>query len=311
MTIVSLNINKKPLNSKKKMKTIRFYAVIAAVVFLSASCVENSGKYKAAVAQRDSLEQVKQALDSNYNQTLAVLNDIEAGFSEISQNQKQMQVNLKGVEGKKTASKREVIAAQMKAIKESMEQNKVKIAELQRLSSKKGKANSMLAETIKRLQTEMDEKTAQIKSLQTELDQKNIKITELNSTVDVQSKNIVEQQTAIEQQKSTIQGQDANLNSVWYCVATTKKLKEAKIISGGGLFQAKKVMATDFDLQNFTKVDLRNISSIPTNSKKAKILSLHPQSSYKLTIGADKKITIEILNASKFWSASKYLVVEI
>ena len=292
------------------MKTIRFYAVIAAVVFLSASCVENSGKYKAAVAQRDSLEQVKQALDSNYNQTLAVLNDIEAGFSEISQNQKQMQVNLKGVEGK-SANKREVIAAQMKAIKESMEQNKAKIAELQRLSSKKGKANSMLAETIKRLQAEMDEKTAQIKSLQTELDQKNIKITELSSTVDVQSKNIAEQQTAIEQQKSTIQGQDANLNTVWYCVATTKKLKEAKIISGGGLFQAKKVMATDFDLQNFTKVDLRNISSIPTNSKKAKILSLHPQSSYKLTIGADKKITIEILNASKFWSASKYLVVEI
>jgi hypothetical protein len=94
-------------------------------------------------------------------------------------------------------------------------------------------------------------------------------------------------------------------------VATSKKLKDAKIISGGGLFQAKKVMATDFDLQNFTQIDLRNVSSIPTNSNKAKILSLHPQSSYKLVTGADKKITIEISNPSKFWSVSKYLVVQI
>ena len=87
------------------MKTIKFYAVIAALVFLMPSCVENSGKYKAVVAQRDSLAIVKQTLDSSYNQTLGVLNDIEAGFSEINKNEKQMQVNLKGVEGS-TATKR-------------------------------------------------------------------------------------------------------------------------------------------------------------------------------------------------------------
>lgn len=317
MTIVIFNIYiivlfstyYKPLNSKK-MKTIKFYSIIAALAFMSVSCVENSGKYKAVVAQRDSLEQVKQALDSNYNQTLIVLNDIETGFSEINQKEKEMKVNLKGVEGSAT-NKRQQIAAQMTAIKESIEQNKVKIEELQRLASKRGKANNMLAATIKRLQTEMDEKAVQIKSLQAELDQKNIKITELTTTVDVQSKNIAEQQTAIEQQKSTLKVQDTNLNTVWYCIATSKKLKDAKIISGGGLFQAKKVMATDFDLQNFTQVDLRNISSIPTNSKKVKILSIHPLNSYKLSPDADKNITIEIINPAKFWSVSKYLVVQI
>jgi predicted nucleic acid-binding Zn-ribbon protein len=292
------------------MKTIKFYALITALVFLTASCVENSGKYKAVVAQRDSLEQVKQALDSNYNQTLIVLNDIETGFSEINQKEKEMKVNLKGVEST-TTNKRQLIAAQMTAIKEGIEQNKTKIAELQRLASKRGKANNMLTQTIKRLQTEMDEKAVQIKSLQAELDQKNIKITELTTTVDVQSKNIAEQQTAIEQQKSTIKVQDTNINTVWYCVATSKKLKEAKIISGGGLFQAKKLLGNDFDNSAFTQVDLRNISSIPTNSKKVKILSLHPQSSYNLVPGTDKNITIEITNPAKFWSVSKYLVVQI
>ena len=56
------------------MKTIKFYAIITAIILITASCVENSGKYKAAIAQRDSLELVKQASDSNYSQTLVVLN---------------------------------------------------------------------------------------------------------------------------------------------------------------------------------------------------------------------------------------------
>ena len=292
------------------MKTIKFYAIVASLVFMTSSCVENSSKYKAVVAQRDSVEHVKQALDSNYNQTLVLLNDIETGFSKINQNESQMKVDLKGVEGSKN-NKRQLIAAQMTSIKESMDQNKAKIAELRKLAAKKGKANSKLAETIKRLQTEIDQKGLQIQSLQAELDQKNIKITELNTTVTDQSKNIAEQQNVLEQQKSTLKEQDTNLNTVWYCIATPKQLKDEKIVSSGGLFQGKKLMKTDFDKKAFTQVDLRNISSIPTNSKNVKILSLHPENSYKLVKGADKKITIQITSPSKFWSVSKYLVVQI
>jgi len=292
------------------MKSIKFYAIIAALAFMTASCVENSSKYKAAVAERDSLAVAKQAVDSNYNQTLAILNDIETGFAEINQTEGQMKVNLQGSEGK-TTGKRALIAAQMTTIKENIQKNKAKIEELQRLASKRGKANNQLTETIKRLQSEMDAKTAQIQSLQAELDQKNIKITELNTTVSDQSKNIAEQQTTLEQQKSTLKSQDTDLNTVWYCIATSKKLKEAKIITNTGLFQSKKVMATDFDTKAFTQIDMRNVTSIPTGSKSIKMISYHPQSSYNLVKGSDKNITIEITNPAKFWSISKYLVVQI
>lgn len=291
------------------MKTIRFYVVIATLALVTVSCVENSSKYKAAIAQRDSLALQKQIMDSSYNQTLSLLNDVEKGFSEINQNESDMKVNLKGVEG--SSNRRAQIAAQMSAIKKTMEQNKAKIAQLQRLASKNGKAKSELEETIKRLQSELDAKTAQIQSLQAELEQKNIKINELTTTVTEQGKNIAEQSSTIEQQKTTIKGQDSDLHTVWYTIGTTKQLKDAKIVTGGGLFQSKKLSASDFDQKNFTQADLRNLSSIPTNSKKVKILSLHPSDSYKLVTGSDKKITIEISNPSKFWSTSKYLVVQI
>jgi predicted nuclease with TOPRIM domain len=291
------------------MKTLKFYVIALSLVFVTASCVENSDKYKAVVEQLNSLEMEKQALDSNYNQTIALLNDIETGFSNINQNESQMKVNLKGVEG--TTNRRDQIAAQMTAIKETMDQNKAKIEELRKLAAKRGSSNTQLTETINRLQNELDAKTQQIQLLLAELEQKNIKIEELSTTVSVQSKNIAEQQTVLEQQSSTIQGQDVNLNTVWYCVATPKTLKEANIVTTSGLFQPKKVMSNDFDKSAFTQIDLRNNTSIQTNSTRVKILSSHPEGSYTLESGIDKKITIQITNPSKFWSVSKYLVVQI
>lgn len=288
------------------MKAIKFFSIIAALVFLSVSCVEKSEKYKAAIAQRDSMAIEKQVLDSNYNRTLDILNDIESGFAEINHSQDEMRVNLKGVEGK-TTSKKELIGAQMGAIKASIEKNKAKIEELRKLASKSDKANKSLAATIQRLQSQMDEKDIQIQSLQVELDQKNIKISELSTIVNDQSNNIAEQHEALEEQRSRIN----ELNTVWYCVATSKVLKNAKIITNTGLFQSKKVLDTDFDKKAFAQADLRVISTIPTGSKTIKIVSSHPQDSYKLVTGDDKNITIEIVNASKFWSVSKYLVVEI
>lgn len=299
------------------MKTFRFFAIITALAFITVSCVENSGKYKSAVAARDSLALENQALDSNYNQTLVLLNDIETGFAEINQNEKEMKLNLQGVEGPKT-NRREMIAAQMTAIKQGIEQNKSKIAALQQLASKNGKTNSMLTETIKRLQAQMDEKGIQIQNLQAELYKKNITITELTTTVTEQSKSITEQsqsiaeqQKVLEQKESALKQQDTDINTVWYCIASTKVLKDAKVITDGGLFQSRKVLSSEFDNSLFTRVDLRSVSSIPTNSKRAKILSQHPKNSYNLVTGSDKNITIEITDPSKFWSVSKYLVVQI
>ncbi len=288
------------------MKTIKFFSIIAALTFLTVSCVEKSDKYKAAIAQRDSLAVEKQVLDSNYNRTIDILNDIETGFSEISHSQNEMRINLKGVEGK-TTSKKELIAAQMGAIKVNIENNKAKIDELRKLAAKSDKANKLLSATIQRLQTEMDEKNKQIETLQVELDQKNIKISELSTIVNDQNNNITEQQKAMEEQKSRIN----ELNAVWYCVATSKVLKNAKIITNTGLFQSKKVMDTDFDKTVFTQTDLRTLSTVQTDSKTIKIISSHPQDSYKLVTGDDKNITIEIGNPTKFWSVSKYLVVQI
>jgi hypothetical protein len=113
-----------------------------------------------------------------------------------------------------------------------------------------------------------------------------------------------------EKQQNTIKNQDVNLNTVWYCVATSEILKDAKVLSLNGLFRPRTALDKDFDRSVFIQTDLRTISSVTTDSKKIKILSTHPQDSYNLVTDENKLITIEIINPTKFWSVSRYLVVQ-
>ena len=50
---------------------------------------------------------------------------------------------------------------------------------------------------------------------------------------------------------------------------------------------------------------------IPLNSKKAKLLSVHPADSYTLETGKDGNMTLKINDENNFWKQTKYLVVMI
>ena len=292
------------------MKLLKNSVVIASLLLLSVSCVEQTAKYKSAIAQRDSIAVEKQVLDSNFQQTLALLNEIEMGFYQINENEKALKVNIKGIEGN-LKNKREAIVAQVMEMKERIQQNKSKLQILTRLASKNENTKIILNQTIKRLQTEMEQKQVQIQALQLDANVSKLRIAELSTTVVNQNNNIAEQKNFVEQQKELIIHQDANINTVWFYVATFNQLKDTKIISNTGIFQTKKLMDGEFDKKVFTQVDLRKLNRIPIASHKLKIMSSHPKSSYTLITGINKNMIIEINNPAQFWSISKYLVVQI
>jgi len=55
----------------------------------------------------------------------------------------------------------------------------------------------------------------------------------------------------------------------------------------------------------------RDLDIIPLHAKKAKIMTSHPESSYKINEGEDGFLTIQIFDKDAFWSMSNYLVVSI
>lgn len=62
----------------------------------------------------------------------------------------------------------------------------------------------------------------------------------------------------------------------------------------------------------FTKIDVTETKTIPINSKDAKLITYHPESSYKMIHESNNKIAcIEIKDPEQFWKISKYAVVEL
>ena len=84
---------------------------------------------------------------------------------------------------------------------------------------------------------------------------------------------------------------------------TRKELKEQRIIEGD------KVLQANFNKDYFTKIDIRVNKEIKLYSKSAKVLTMHPSSSYQLQRDANKQYVLRITNPEIFWSTSKYLVI--
>lgn len=288
------------------MKKINYLIAVIALAFISVSCVENSAKYKSLLAQNDSLQQ--QA--DGYQETLELLNQIENGFQLIRETEGKMKLEMSTAESG-SASQKERLAKEMTMIQDILDQNREMIEKLQEELSKGNKNAAALRASVQRLEKEMAQKAELIVSLQSELAQKNIQITDLTSAVTTLNTNIDSLNTTTQQQKQVIEIQESDLNTVWYCIASEKELKKAKVVTKANIFRAKEVLKKDFDQSVFTKADLRKLPKIELNSKKAKVLSSHPEGSYTLIKGENDKITLEIKDPSKFWEISKYLVVKI
>jgi len=276
--------------------------MLFALVVLVASCGKQSDSYKQLKAENDSLMEVHAAQTSEFNETMAVLNDVEDNFTKLREAENYLTVQ-NVTTGELSQTQKERITENFELFSEILKKNKEDLARLQTQFDSSKKQSSELKKTIKRLQEELETKSALILSLQNELGARDEKIRELSLSVESLASNVsdLSQQTA--EQKEALAKQDAEINTVRYMFGTTKELKDYKVLVDG------KVLRANFNQDDFIKADSRELTSIPLSTKSAKVLTSHPSDSYKLVKGADKKLTLMIVDTKKFWSSSKYLVI--
>ena len=128
-------------------------------------------------------------------------------------------------------------------------------------------------------------------------------ISELDETINNLNTNVNNLATESSQKSQVINSQDKQLNTAWFVFGTRKELKEQRIIEGD------KVLQANFNKDYFTKIDIRVNKEIKLYSKSAKVLTMHPSSSYLLQRDANKQYVLRITNPEIFWSTSKYLVI--
>ena len=291
------------------MKKIFLTMAVVASTFLI-SCQGGGKDVRRLQQENDSLMQVNAQTKADFDEMLQLLNDVEDGFRQMkeAENYLIVQQNATGDVDKTT---RERLKSDMQLVTQTLKDNKEKLAKLQE-QLKNGKYQSaQLKQTVDRLSAEIESKTAMITSLQEDLAKRDIRIKELDDAVTDLSGKVTDLSQETEEQKNMISSQDKELNTVYYVFGTTKELKDQKILSGGGLFRAKEVMKGDFNMNYFTKADLRTLKEIPLEMKKAKILTNHPENSYSLIKNDKGLLTLIISNPQSFWSLSKYLVVRV
>ncbi len=280
------------------MKKLLLVACVAA--FCLTGC--NNGKNDSAAqntAQADSLNGIIAQKDSEINDLMGTLNEIEEGFQQISEAEHRVSLAKDG-EG---VNKKQKLKEDIQFIADRMKQNRELIAKLQKQLANGTLKGAQLQKTIEGLQKQLEEKDAQLQTLREELDKKDIHIAALDETVNNLNTKTNRLTAESNQKTETINAQDKQIHTAWYVFGTKKELKEQSIIQDG------KVMTGNFNKNYFTKVDIRNLSEIKLYSKSAKLLTTHPSSSYSLVRDANKQYTLRITNSQIFWSTSKYLVV--
>ena len=280
------------------MKKLFFMVCCAALLMTGCKDGKNAPGL-ASVQQTDSLNDVIAQKDSEINEMMGTLNDIEEGFRLINEAENRVAL-LKNGEG---TSKKQNLKENIQFIAERMKQNRELIAKLQKQLESSTLKGGQLKKTIENLTAQLEEKDKQLLALREELDKKDIHISELDETIGNLNTNVSNLAADNQQKAETINAQDKQLNTAWYVFGTKKELKGQHILEGG------KVMNGNFNKNYFTKVDIRNTTEIKLYSKSAKLLTAHPASSYSLTHDASKQYVLRITNPQIFWSTSKYLVV--
>ena len=111
--------------------------------------------------------------------------------------------------------------------------------------------------------------------------------------------------------QTLVEKQDSILNVCYILVGTRIELKELGIISGGP-FRKMEVDPSALDERHFTSVDMRQVTEIPIPfSKKARLLLPAPADSYHFERGDTGNITTLVIdNPTRFWSLSRYQVIQ-
>lgn len=285
-------------------KTLIFISAIALIC--STGC--DSKKLKEQQMQLDSAqalaeanhEQLMQAI-AERDQVISLINEITNTTDDIKNMEKIVAINNNSAEG---AASTPQLAANIEAMKVTLEQRRKQIAELESKLRNSSTSNSGLLQTIETLKAQVANQTSEIDSLTSRLNLANEQIQQL----DQQVADVTTQRDSVQQIANQ---QEIEANYCYYFIGSKKELKDRGLLDGGGFLRRDKVNTSNLDKSIFTRADKRTLTSIPLHSDKAKVLTpFQPETSYAITESGGQKV-LTITNPTTFWGVSNFVIIQI
>jgi len=272
------------------------------VIMLLPACNRTSDAYKALEQEKDSLLLEEQKKTAELNQMLSVINMIEDNFEQIktAENYVTFQVGQQEIAQDSIGR----IVNDIELIRKTLVDNKSQIENLKNQLASSRKASGEMKRLVARLSAQIEEHVKTITSLQEQLALKDIRIQELDELVMTLGDSISSLQASVSGKESQLTQKDTQLNKVWFVFGTRKELRQQEIFTRNGL------LVEGFNKDYFLEDDARTLTEIPLYSKKAKLLTNHPVSSYQFEKVNEFQV-LHITDPKKFWEISHYLVIEV
>lgn len=287
---------------------MRKLTLFSVVMLLVAAMACDSGKLKEAEAQNARLDDSLKVALENQDSLFSLLNDITAGMDQIRSMEKILSSSADL--NSETQSRREAIRNDMVVIQKALQSRRERLAELESKLAQSSSYNSTLKKTIENLKASLAEQTGTIESLRKDLAAAHIEIERLDSAIDSLNATVDTISAAKAASDQQLTNTTNELNKVYYVFGNKAELKDHNIIEGGGFLRKTKIMESDFDQSYFTVADRRNLLQIPLYSKKAKLLTKQPESSYQIVDDANGQKVLQITRPDEFWKLSNYLVIQ-
>jgi len=279
-----------------------YYFILPIMIFIAA-CGNPEAEKAKQKAKEDSLLQAQQ--DSLLDVFRGELETISSKVNEVSVRNGVLKFD--STEG--VVLSKEVIMKQVESLDQLLANNQDQLNDLYKRMKQSKVKNDELEGLVKNMQSRLAEREEQIDQLMAMLSDKDILIENIKMAVDSFRR------TNITLNEDLIQ-MDEEMHLVYYVVGENKDLKEKGIITkeGGilGIGGTKKLDASQLDAALFTVVDQRELQDIPVYSKKAKVITNHPESSFEWVMDSEDQVeSLSIKDRKRFWSVSDYLVIEV
>lgn len=274
------------------------------IAFAFTSCGE-SKKERIQRERIDSLENANFQRKVDYENLQGYLGVIAEGLDSIRLEEGELLLNTGNPENRSLNRMR--MQNNLAHVRDILARHRSRIDELENQLNTDNQVNKQLRTIIVALREQLDAKDRELAQLKIDLANNKKSISQLTEQI----KNLGDEKEAqtqtINQQQEQIAEQIAKNSIAYVKVGTKSELKNAGLTTGGFL-KKKKVDYSSINVSNFRQIDIRTFTTLSLPNK-VKILTPVPADSYRLE-NSGNQTTLVITDTAKFWSVSKYLIIQ-
>lgn len=282
------------------------FALIAVIVLLAGSTALLFGKYRQSSNDYADAKSQAQATQERYGTAIDEIAAIQDSLNAIVLGDSAARLIPSDLqtEQRLRETRGDEALARISLLKAGIERTKVKIQELDASLKRSGVRVAGLRRMVANLKRTVAEKEEMVAALSTQVDSLQTQVTGLTAVVQ-------SNQDTIAYQAATLEARRRELGTVYYAIGTRKDLQDAGLVvaHGGFLGIGRTLEPTGkFDDSHFTALDTDLQSEIVIPSKRVKVVSDQPSTSYELQSDGTHTV-LRILDAHEFRTVKHVVIV--